>query len=407
VATRQRVPDHVPPEKVSDFNLYSSPDMQPTPFGDPFAAISRLHEDGRPVFYSPETTRDGDGAWIVLKAEDQRNVLQNSDAFSSYRKIFSSAIGEDWPVIPLEIDPPEHRKYRSLLNPLLSPQRIAKMEPFVTAKAEELIEGLKARGTSAEVMTEFAFPLAVSVFLNFLGLSDDRLMEFVGWADELLHQGPEQRTAAAHKVLGFLDDLTEQRRREPTDDFISFLVAAEVEGRKLTDQEVRAIAVLLFVGGLDTVATAIGLDLYYLARNPDRQQELRDNPDLMPSAVEEMLRAFPSITPIRTATRDIELQGCPIRKGDLVSCPSMAANRDSAEFPDPDVIDFRREDNRHVAFSYGPHRCIGSHLARREVIIGLAEWFNRIPPFRIKEGTAPVTFGGFVFGVENLVLDWS
>jgi len=172
------VPADIPPEYVGSFNLYTSPEMRPTPFGDPFAAVARLH-DGPPIFYSPQTTRDGQGAWIVIKAEDQRKILQDGASFSSYRRIFSSAIGEDWPVIPLELDQPEHGKYRSLLNPLLSPARMAAMEPFVTAKATELIEGLKARSTDCEVMTEFAFPLAVSVFLNFLGLPDDRLMEFV------------------------------------------------------------------------------------------------------------------------------------------------------------------------------------------------------------------------------------
>lgn len=406
MASQPKVPDHVPAHCVGAFNLYKSPEMRPTPFGDPFAAVAKLL-DGPSVFYAPETTRDGQGAWIVTTAEEQRNVLQDGASYSSYRRIFSSAIGEDWPVIPLELDPPEHGKYRSMLNPLLSPKRVAALEPFVTAKAVELIEGLKARGTSAEVMTEFAFPLAVSVFLAFLGIPDDRLMEFVGWANELLHMGPAERTAAAHKVLNFLEGMIAHRKEEPAEDFMTFLVQAQVEGRPLTDQEIRSIAVLLFIGGLDTVATAIGLDLYFLARNPDRQQELRDNPSIMPSAVEEMLRAFPSVTPIRTATRDMDLGGCPIKKGDLVSCPSMASSRDPAEFPDPNTIDFNREDNRHTAFSYGPHRCLGSHLARREIIIALNEWFARIPPFRIKEGTAPVTFGGFVFGVENLVLDWS
>lgn len=402
-----RIPEHVPQELIGTFNLYKSPEMLPQPFGDPHAAVSRLHHGGPPVFYTPETTRDGQGAWIVTKAEDQRRVLQDSDTFSAYRRIFSSALGEDWPLIPLELDPPEHSKYRALLNPLLSPKRMAAMEPFVKEKATTLIEGLKARGTSCEVMTEFAFPLAVSVFLNFLGIPDDRLMEFVGWANDLLHKTPEDRTRAARIVLAFLDDLAAQRRKTPSDDFMSFLVGVELEGRKLTDQEVRAVSVLLFIGGLDTVAAAIGLDLYYLARNPDRQKELREHPEIMTSAVEEMLRAFPTITPVRTAKKDVVLNGAPIKKGELVSCPSMVSSRDPDEFPNPDTIDFNREDNRHVAFSYGAHRCIGSHLARRELVIALTEWFARVPPFRIKEGAAPITFGGFVFGVENLVLDWS
>ncbi|MDB5447484.1 MAG: cytochrome [Phenylobacterium sp.] len=406
-AGASHVPDHVPPEMVGTFNLYKSPEMLPTPFGDPHAAVSRLHQGGPAIFYAPQSTRDGDGAWVVTKAEDQRRVLQDSATFSSFRRIFSAAIGEDWPVIPLELDPPEHGKYRALINPLFSPKRIGAMEPFVRQKAITLIEGLKARGTSCEVMSEFAFPLAVSVFLSLMGIADDRLTEFVGWANDLLHKTPEDRTRAARRVLGFLDDLAAQRRAEPTDDFMTFLVTVDFEGRKLTEQEVRAISVLLFIGGLDTVAAAIGLDLYYLARNPDRQQELREHPERMQSAIEEMLRAFATITPIRTATRDVLLNGAPIKRGDLVACPSMVSSRDPDEFTSPDEIDFTREDNRHVAFSYGPHRCVGSHLARRELIIALTEWFDRVPPFGIKAGTAPVTFGGFVFGVENLVVDWS
>jgi cytochrome P450 len=400
------VPHHVPPEAVGTFNLYRSPGMAPTAGGDPHAAVSCLHNGPR-IFYSPETTRDGLGAWIVTKAEDQRQVLQDTATFSSYRKIFSSALGQDWPLIPLELDPPEHGKYRALLNPLLSPKRMAAMEPFVKERAVSLIEQIKTRGTSCEVMTEFAFPFAVSIFLKFIGIPDDRLTEFVGWANDLLHSTPQARTSAAHTVLAFLDDLASARRQAPTDDFMSFLVDVDLEGRKLTEQEVRAISVLLFIGGLDTVAAAIGLDFYYLARHPEQQAQLRANPDLIPSAIEEMLRAFSTITPIRTATRDVDFNGMPIKKGDLISCPSMVSNRDPAEFPDPDRIDFRREDNRHVAFSYGPHRCIGSHLARRELVVGLTEWFARVPEFRIKSGTMPVTFGGFVFGVENLILDWS
>ena len=405
-ATAPKVPAHVPPEMVSDFNFYTSPQMVPTPFGDPHEAVAHLATGPR-IFYSPETTRNGNGAWVITRASDQREVLQDGATFSSYRRIFSAAVGEDWPVIPLELDPPDHGRYRSLLNPLLSPKRMMAMEPFVREKAVSLIEGFKANGTSCEIMNDFAFPLAVSVFLNFLGIPDDRLKEFVGWANDLLHSTPEARTAAARKVLDFLEGMAADRRAAPTEDFMSFLVTVDFEGRKLNDQEVRAIAVLLFIGGLDTVAAAIGLDLYFLARNPDRQQELREDPGLMQMAVEEMLRAFPTITPIRTATRDVDFHGAPIRKGDLVSCPSMVSSRDPDEFPNPDVIDFNREDNRHVAFSYGPHRCLGSHLARRELVIALTEWFARIPPFRIKEGTAPIAFGGFVFGVENLVLDWS
>lgn len=399
------VPDHVPPHLVGSFNLYTSPQMVPTPMGEPQAALSHLL-DGPPVFYIPNNTRNGEGTWIVVRAEDQRRVLQDAEGFSSHRALFSSALGENWPLIPLEIDPPEHTHWRSMLNPLLSPKRVMALEPIVRERASFLIDRIKAKGNSCDVMEDFCFPYAVSIFLQFLGIEWDMLETFVDWAMDLLHSTPENRTKAARKFIAYLDELQAKRRAEPTDDFMSYVTQAEVMGRKMTEHEVRSMSVLLLIAGLDTVAAAIGFDLYYLARNPDDQDLLRREPKRLVLAAEELLRAYPTITPTRTATRDIEVAGVMIKKGDLVACPSMTANRDPAEFPEPDKIILDREDNRHVAFAYGPHRCLGSHLARREVVIGLEEWLSRIGPFRIKEGTEPITHGGFVFGVHDLILAW-
>ncbi|OCC23509.1 cytochrome [Croceicoccus estronivorus] len=405
-AAVQPVPDHVPQELVSSFNLFTGPGMEPAPMGDPHAAIETLLA-GPPVFFAPGNTRNGEGTWVVVRAEDQRRVLQDGETFSSNRNIFASALGESWPMIPLEIDPPEHSKWRSLLNPLLSPRRVIGLEPIVRERAISLIEAMKSRGTDADVMKDFCLPFAVSIFLQFLGIGSERLEEFVGWATDLLHGTPAQRTEAARTVVSFLDELRDLRRQEPTDDFMSFVTQARIEGESLSDMEVRGMSVLLFIAGLDTVAAALGFDFYYLAQHADQQELLRTDPKRIQLAAEEMLRAFPSVTPVRRATRDVELQGITIRKGDLVACPSMTANRDPAEFPDAGKIVLNREDNRHVAFAYGPHRCLGSHLARREIVIGLEEFLARIPTFRIKPGTAPITHGGFVFGVDNLQLDWS
>ena len=194
--------------------------------------------------------------------------------------------------------------------------------------------------------------------------------------------------------------------REPTDDFMSFVTQAEVAGRKMTSHEVKAMSILILVAGLDTVAAALGFDFLHLARKQDEQALLRAEPKRIVLAAEELLRAYSTITPTRKATCDVELGGVLIKQGDLVACPSMTVNRDPAEFADPDRIDLTREDNHHVAFGYGPHRCLGSHLARREIVIGLEEFLARIGPFRIKAGTVPVTHGGFVFGVEGLELEW-
>ena len=404
-AALEAIPAHVPPELVGSFNFYSSDQMTPTPMGDPQAATSFLHS-GPPVFYAPNNTRNGEGTWVVVRAEDQRKVLQDGVTFSSNRRLFASALGEDWPLIPLEIDPPEHAKWRSLLNPLLSPKRVIALEPAVRERAEFLIEGIKARGNQCDVMNEFCFPFAVSIFLQFLGIGNENLTMFVDWAMDLLHGAPDKRTAAARRFIAYLDELQAKRRREPADDFMTFVTQAEVDGRGMTEQEVRAMSVLLLIGGLDTVAAALGFDFYYLARHPEQQALLRAEPARLVLAAEELLRAYPTVTPTRKATVDVELGGAPIKAGDLVACPSMTANRDPGEFADPDSIVLDREDNRHVAFAYGVHRCLGSHLARREIVIGLEEWLERIGPFRIKEGTTPITHGGFVFGVKDLILTW-
>ncbi|AJD43806.1 cytochrome P450 protein (plasmid) [Rhizobium gallicum bv. gallicum R602sp] len=401
-----RVPDHVPPEMVRDFSLFTSAAMQRTKNGDPHAAVACAHA-GPPIFFSPYNTRDGRGTWVITRANDQRKLLQDTATFSSHRSIFASALGENWPMIPLELDPPAHGVFRSLLNPLLSPKRVMALEPAVRERAIALIDMISASSTSCDVMKDFAFPFAVSIFLRFLGLSDERLDTFVGWAKDLLHGDGIKRTAAARTIVAFIDDLAAMRRKEPADDFMTFVVQAKVDGRPLRDEEIRGIGVLLFVAGLDTVATAIGFDLAYLARNPRDQELLRSEPDRIVLAAEELLRAYSTVQMIRVATKDIDFEGAPIRKGDYISCPTMIANRDPAEFECPNTIDLAREDNRHTAFAYGPHRCLGSHLARREIVIALEEWLSRIPDFRIKKGTAPITYGGHVFGIENLILDWS
>jgi len=391
---------------VGDFSLFTSPGMARTSNGDPQAAAA-VALNGPRIFYSQMNTRDGRGTWVVTRADDQRRVLQDPETFSSHRSIFASALGESWPMIPLEIDPPRHALYRSLLNPLLSPKRVIAMEEAVRERAGILIDKILASGTSCDVMDAFAFPFAVNIFLRFLGLSDDRLEEFVTWANDLLHGDDEQRPRAARTIVQFIRSLAEERRREPVDDFMTFVVQAEIEGRPLDDQEVMGIGVLLFVAGLDTVAAAIGFDLRYLAEHPEDQELLRREPDRIVLAKEEMLRAFSTVQMIRVATRDVDFEGAPIKKGDYISCASMIANRDPDEFENPEMLDLGRVGNRHTAFATGPHRCIGSHLARREIEVALEEWLARVPRFRIKEGTAPITYGGHVFGIEGLVLDWS
>jgi len=399
------IPEHVPPELVRRINYFTSPGMERRPGGNPQLALSQLIADAPPVFYAPANTYDGHGTWVITRAADQREVLQNAEVFSSNRGLFKAALGEDLPMIPLEIDPPNHQKYRALLNPLLSPRKVDALEDRARGRAVALIESFRYKG-HCEVMNEFAFPFAVGVFLQFLGLPDSRREEFLGWADKQFHGTIDERREAMRTVVAFMRGLIEERKREPVDDFVSFLLAAKVDDRPLEDKEVLGIAVLLFEAGLDTVAAAVGFDLNHLAVNQGDQQRLRDDPELVKPAVEELFRAYSTILTLRRAVKDIDFKGLTIKAGDYVSCPSMVANRDPLEFPDPDTIDLARENNRHTAFAYGPHRCLGSHLARRELIIGLQEFLARIPTFTIQTGTQPITYGGHVFGIEDLHLSW-
>ncbi|MDK1389286.1 cytochrome P450 [Sinorhizobium sp. 7-81] len=400
------IPDHVPPGLVRDFSLFTSPGMAPTPNGDPHAAVACVH-DGPPIFYSPCNTRDGRGTWVITRARDQRRVLEDAETFSSHRSIFASALGEHWPVIPLELDPPAHGVFRKLLNPLFSSKRVMALEPTVRLRASVLIDAIARSGTSCDVMKDFAFPFTVSVFLSFLGLSESRSDEFVSWVGDLLHGEKVKRTAAARSIVTFIDEVAAMRRKKPAFDFMTFIVQAEVDGRSLTKEEVRGIGVLFMVAGLDTVAAAIGFDIAYLARNPEDQELLRNEPGRLVLATEELLRAYSTVQMIRVATKDVEFEGVPIREGDYVCCATMIANRDPSEFECPNSIDLARQDNHHTAFGFGPHLCLGAHLARREIVVGLREWLAHIPPFGIKEGTAPIIHGGHVFGIKDLIVAWS
>ncbi|WP_179213978.1 cytochrome P450 [Rhizobium sullae] len=383
---RDSIPDHVPSALVSDFSLFTSPGMAPTANGDPHAAIARVH--GMPhIFYSPFNTRDGRGTWVITRARDQRKVLEDIETFSSHRSIFSSALGEDWPMIPLELQPPAHGIFRALLDPLFTPRRVMALERNVRKQASALIDLIARMSTSCDVMKDFAIPFTVDVYLGVMGLSNSRSDVLIRWVSDLLHGNGVKRTEAAQSIVNFIDEVAAMRRKQPAADFMTFVVRAQVESRSLTNEEVRGIGVLFLIAGLDTVAAALGFDLAYLARNPEDQELLRREPDRIALAVEELLRAYSTVQIIRVATKDVDFEGVSIRKGDLVSCATMIANRDPAEFKCPDTIDLTRQGNRHIAFGYGPHLCLGANLARREIAIGVHEWLARIPTFRIKEGT--------------------
>lgn len=405
---RPPIPAHVPAHMVRDYDLLS----WTTPGNpDPYDFFESLHRDAR-VFYNATSNSlyeaHPKGVWVFTRAEDIRTALQAPDIFSSVGTVpFSSMIGETWPLIPIEQDPPLHSAYRAILNGIFSPQKMKVLESWVRGCAGDLIDKLRAK-QECDFVEEFARQFPVAIFMQLMGLPAADADQFNTWEIELLHsQDFARQSAATRAIADYLRALIARRKVEPADDLITLCINAKIEGRPVTDDEIIGMCFLLFIAGLDTVTAALGMQFRFLAMNPEAQARLRADPKLIPNAVEELLRRFSTIVSSRFVTRDVEWAGAQMKAGDRVLFVTMLANLDPAEFDDPMTVNLDRGDIRHVGFLYGPHRCIGSHLARRELIIAMEEWLARVPEIRLGEGPVPQAHAGGVFSLDRLELAWS
>ncbi len=395
------VPDHVPAELIRflDFRTGLGP--------CPHAQIAEFHK-GPSVFFSPLSHQDrggdGKGAWVLTRAEDIRKMLQQTDLFSSAEPR-SYAMGESWKLIPLEVDPPEHSQFRAPLNPLLSPSRINVLEPRMREMAAELIDGFKGKG-ECEFIRAFGEQMPVRIFLELMGMADDELDKFRAWADMIVHDRQMRGKAMAEVKEFLVQEIAVHRENPKPGTLVTEVLGFKVGDRPFTDDEVMGTVFLLFIGGLDTVVSSLSYHFRYLAENPHEQKRLREDPSMIPDAVEELFRAFPVVTTGRIVTEDTTMFGVPMKKGDMVAGSTLLSTSDPEEFENPEVIDLTRSPNRHNAFSFGPHRCLGSHLARREVQVAIDEWLKRIPEFAVKPGTRFETLGGGVMGMKELPLVW-
>ncbi len=395
------IPDHVPKALVHFFDFRTGLGVCP------HAQIAELHKGPR-IFYSPVSHQDRGpapvGAWVLTKAEDIRYMLQHSELFSSAEPR-SHAMGETWRLIPLELDPPEHSLYRTPLNPLFSPIRVRRIEPRLRELAGQLIDRLKDKG-ECDFVSEFGQLYPVYIFLELMGLPSEDSARFRDWADTMIHDR-ERRGEAMRAIKAFLQEQIALRRADPGDgDLVTEVIGMKVGDRPFNDEEVVGAVFLLFVGGLDTVVSSLAYHFRYLAEHLEDQARLRADPLMIPDAVEEFFRAFAVVTTARAATQDTELAGVQIKKGDLVTGSTILSTSDPDEFEDASVVDITRSPNRHNAFSFGPHRCLGSHLARREIQIAIEEWLKRVPEFKLRPGAELETVGGGVIGMKALPLVW-
>lgn len=396
------LPAHVPEELVRPF---------PFVFGmttdrDPFADLADAVHEGPEIFYARHAYPGGTPAWIVRRTEDLRTIYFDTDHFSNKDfSPFAKLIGETWSNLPAETDPPMHALYRAFVNPLFTPKAMARLEDGIRAYAVEFVEAFRERG-ACEFMSEFAFEFPIKVFLDLMGLPHERTKQFLEWEMGLLHNHDMSKIAdATRSVVAYLREQIADRRRNPTDDLITYGVQAEIDGRKLTEDELVGFTFNLFIGGLDTVSTHMGLQFLHLARHPEHQAVLRADPALIPDAIEEMMRAYAAVTTFRTCKEPVAIKGVTFMPGDKIAMSTTLAGRDPAEYERANEVILDRKP-RHVSFAYGPHLCVGIHLARREMRIAMEEVLRRIPEFRIADGHPILCHLGMIQPVD-LPLVWS
>jgi cytochrome P450 len=370
-----------PQESVFQFDSLMQPEFSKCP--QPYYRHMR---DTNPVI------RMGDeniSAVFLAKYEDIDHVLHNPRLFSSATHGLEPA--GTLPQIPINLDPPEHREWRRLLDPFFNPREMNKLEAEVTRQVNEFIDRFIELG-ECDYATEYAVPLPCSVFLELMGLPLAELDHFVDLNHKMMHGGSgnllvsdDVQRGAREEVTRLLTDLIAERRRHPQDDLVTKLINAEVFGRPLTQEEILGTCQLMFVAGLDTVTDTLTCMYAFLGKSPEHRRRLVDEPQILPRAIEEMLRYESPVTMVlpRLVTEDTELGGCPLRKGERLILLLGSANTDERMVDDPDTVDFDRPPSHHYAFGGGVHRCLGSHLARLELRVSLREWHRRIPDYHI------------------------
>jgi cytochrome P450 len=339
---------------------------------------------------------EGVGVLVTAHA-DVEHVLQHPDVFSS--SIDAADLKTDRPLIPLQIDPPDHRKYRMLLNPLFSARRMHAMEGSIARQVHELIDGF-ADEDEIDFTTRFSIPFPSQVTLELLGLPQQDLPQFLAMKDGVIHPAEQtgeplghpvtdaHRAAAARSIYDYFAPALAERARDPRDDMLSFFLAAEVDGERLTREEILDICFLLLIAGLDTVTASLECFFAHLCEFPERRREVVADPGLVPEVVEELLRwETPVVAVPRVATRDTVLAGTEIAAGEHVMVVLGSANTDEAGLADADQVRWDRDVTRQLAFGGGIHRCLGRHLARVELRTAVSIWHERIPDYRLAPGT--------------------
>ncbi|MGI8755355.1 MAG: cytochrome P450 [Acidimicrobiales bacterium] len=370
---------------------------------DPYSVYDEIRSEC-PIAH---TDRHG-GSWLPTTYRAVYDLAHDVEAFNSSDILVFPRTGipggvpySDVAAPPISSDPPVHKWARKLILPFFAPGAVDKYEAGTRDLCHRLIDGFVDRGR-VDVGTDYAQQIPVRVIALLLGVDDGRADEFVGWVRDILelgHLDPQRRLAARIELLNFFSEQIADRRAHPrSDDLITSLVEATVDDEPVPDAHILGTCNLMLIAGIDTTWSAIGSCLWHFARHPEHRDRLRAEPELWPTAVEELLRAYAPVTMARIVTHDTEFDGCPMQAGDRVLMAFPAANRDPAVFDRADEVVLDRAVNRHLAFGSGIHRCAGSNLARLELRVALQAFLGRIADFELIDPDAVTWAGGQVHG---------
>jgi cytochrome P450 len=351
--------------------------------------------------------------FMVLDRELTVSSLQDTDTFSSSAIV---ALDPD-PMIsmkPIQLDPPEHGKWRKMLASYFSVKRMPHLEARITERFRELLDEVAPQG-EGDFVEQIAVRFPSVIFLEIVGLPTEELDTFLEWEWAMLHPDPsvepdrEKQVTVMMQVMQRFQTAIAERRASPDSeatDIISHMAGFEIDGVPVQDSDLLECCLLLFLAGLDTVTNELSMAIHHLATHPEDRRALVADPSLTPAAVEELLRVYSIPQLARKAKRDVDVGGAEVKAGDMVMFALCAANRDPVAVDRAREVDFGRKAVPHYAFGAGPHRCLGSHLARQELTIALREWHRRIPDYELANDEPVLEHRGSVHGISHLPLRW-